>query len=166
MTALPPELEALLVHHIRNRKKVWRWGSVTMVVMMVVLGAIAHFAFSPREAQGIVRLAGFGAIVGALFFLPSLGDPAKAKILRTLRDRRDDIVWLYVLQQRGQAAASWVMIGLSDGKIERVHATMGEESTVLNALRAYAPQATVGFSPQRQTQFASSPASLRASSGA
>jgi len=160
-TPLPPDLEALVIEQIRDRKKTWRVGAITMVLLMLVLGAISHFALSPREGQGVVALAGMGVVVGLLLFLPSLGDPAKAKILRVLRERGSQIVWMYVHQQRGQSAASWVVLGFDDGKLDRVDATIGKEDVVLRALTVLAPRATLGFSPELRARFDQAPASLR-----
>jgi DNA-binding transcriptional ArsR family regulator len=161
MRALPPELEALLVEAVRQRKKMWRTGAITMVLLMIVLGAISFFALDPPQNVRVAALAGFGAFVGVLLFLPSLGDPTKAKILDVLRRRADAIVWMYVHVQRGQGAGSWIVIGFDDGKRDRADAVMGREEELLRALGAFAPRATLGFSPALEARFAQSPPSLR-----
>lgn len=161
MRPLPPELEALLVEAVRERKKMWRTGAITMVLLMVVLGALSFFALDPPQNVRVAALSGFGVFVGLLLFLPSLGDPTKAKILGTLRARADAIVWMYVFVQRGQGAGSWVVIGFDDGSRDRADAIMGREEELLRAMAAFAPQATLGFSPELEARFRQSPASLR-----
>lgn len=161
MTTLPTDIEALLVEQIRNRKRMWRVGAITMIVVMIVLAGVAWLGLSPHESRGIIRMAGLGALVGALLFIPSFGDPTKARILTTLRERASSIVWLYVHRQRGQSAASWIVVGFDDGKQDRVDADVGREEAVLTALAGLAPRATLGFSPEIEARFRQAPASLR-----
>lgn len=161
MATLPPDLESLLVEQIREAKRGWRAGAITMVLLMLVLGAIAWFAIEPPQGQRIAALAGFGVLVGFLLFIPSLGDPAKARILETLRTRADRIVWLYVFTQRGQGAGSWIVIGFDDGKRDRITAAMGREEEVLRAISTLAPRATLGFSPELEARFLRAPVELR-----
>lgn len=158
---MPPEVQALLVEMIRDSKRTWRSGGLTMIVLMLVLGAISWLALDPREGQGLAALCGLGCLVGVALLVPSFGDPAKAKILTTIRTRAPQIVWLYVFTQRGQAAGSWIIMGFDDGKRDRVPATMGREDEVLRAMARLAPRATVGFTPQREATFVKSPVELR-----
>jgi hypothetical protein len=161
MAALPPELEALLVESVRERKKMWRTGAITMVLLMIVLGAISFFALDPPQNVRVAALAGFGVLVGFVLLLPSLGNPANAKILATLRARADAIVWMYVFIQRGQGAGSWIEIRFDDGTRTSADAIMGREEELLQALSVLAPRATLGFSPELDARFRQSPASLR-----
>ncbi len=160
-TTMTPELEALLVEQIRDSKKGFRNGGLTMIVLMVVLAAISLVALDPREGQGLAALCGLGVLVGALLLVPSFGDPRKAKILTTLRTRASDVVWLFVFTQRGQAAGSWIVMGFVDGTRDRVPAILGREDEVLRAMAACCPQATLGYSPAIEAQFAKAPVELR-----
>lgn len=160
MRPLAPDLEALLVEAIRARKRMWRVGGLGMIAMMGVLGALAFFVGEPPDTLGPAALAGIGAAVGALALVPSLGDPRRAEIFTTLRERADAIVWAYVLVEPNQAS-SWVMLGLDDGARARTPAVMGHEQALLRWLAAHAPRATVGFSPELDARFRASPASLR-----
>ncbi len=96
-------------------------------------------------------------------FLVSLRNPARAAAIDILRSRRDDVVWMYVLRQRGNGAASWIVLGTTDGKLHRAHVTIGEEEALLKRLVPLVPHATVGFSPPLQAKFRASPASFRTS---
>jgi hypothetical protein len=161
MAALPPQLEELLIEAARERKKMWRTGAITMVLLMIGLGAPSYFALDPPDNVRLGALAGFGVLYGFLLLLPSLGDPANAKILGVLRTRADAIVWMYVQVQRGRGAGSWIVLGFDDGTRELADAVMGREQELLGALAAFAPRATVGFSPELDARFRQAPASLR-----
>lgn len=158
---MPSDVEALLVEMIRDSKRNWRSGGLTMVVLMIVLAAISWLALEPREGQGLAALCGLGVLVGVALLVPSFGDPTKAKILATIRARAGHIVWLYVFTQRGQAAGSWIIMGFDDGKRDRVPATMGREDEVLRAMARVTPHATLGFTPAREATFLKRPFELR-----
>lgn len=158
---MPPDVEALLVEMIRDSKRTWRSGGLTLIALMIVLAAISWLALEPREGQGLAALCGLGVLVGAALLVPSFGDPTEARILRTIRARGGQIVWLYVFTQRGQAAGSWIIMGFDDGKRDRVPVTIGREDEVLRALARVAPQATLGFTPAREATFAKRPFELR-----
>jgi len=161
VSTLPPALEALLIEQIRENKRGWRAGAITTVVLMVVLGALSWFALEPPQGERSAALAGLGVFVGLLLFIPSLGDPAKAKILETLRTRASHIVWLYVFTQRGQGAGSWIVMGFDDGKRHRVTVAMSREEEVVGPIAPLAPRATLGFSPELEARFLKSPFELR-----
>jgi hypothetical protein len=158
---MPPDVEALLVQMIRDSKRNWRSGGLAMIVLMVVLAAISWLALDPREGKGLAALCGLGVVVGLGLLVPSFGDPTKAKILATIRERAGQIVWLYVFTQRGNGAGSWIILGLDDGKRDRVPVTMGREDEVLRAMMRVAPQATVGFTPAHEATFLKRPFELR-----
>lgn len=158
---MPPETETLLVEMIRDSKRGWRSGGLTMIVLMLVLAAISWLALDPREGKGLAALCGLGVIVGLGLLVPSFGDPTKAKILTTIRERAGQIVWLYVFTHRGNGAGSWIVMGFEDGKRDRIPATMGREDEVLRAMARLAPRATVGFSPANEATFAKRPIELR-----
>jgi hypothetical protein len=158
---MPPDVEALLVQMIRDSKRNWRSGGLTMIVLMLVLAAISWLALDPREGKGLAALCGLGVLVGLGLLVPSFGDATKAKILGTIRERAGQIVWLYVFTQRGNGAGSWVVMGFEDGKRDRVPATMGREDEVLRAMTRLAPRATVGFSPAHEATFLKRPIELR-----
>lgn len=158
---MAPEIETLLVEMIRDSKRGWRTGGLTMIVLMLVLAAISWLALDPREGKGLAALCGLGVIVGLGLLVPSFGDPTKAKILTTIRERAGQIVWLYVFTQRGNGAGSWIVMGFEDGKRDRVPATMGREDEVLRAMARLAPRATVGFSPANEATFLKRPVELR-----
>ena len=158
---MPPDPAPLLVEMLRDSRRGWRTGGLTMIVLMLVLAAISWLALDPREGKGLAALCGLGVIVGLGLLVPSFGDPTKAKILTTIRERAGQIVWLYVFTQRGNGAGSWIVMGFEDGKRDRVPATMGREDEVLRAMARLAPRATVGFSPANEATFLKRPVELR-----
>jgi hypothetical protein len=161
LAVMTPQLEALFVEQIRAAKGNWRNGGLTMIALMGLLALISYFGLGGREGTNLVALCAFGAVVGALFLIPSLGNPKNAKILGRLRTEAQRIVWLYVFTQTGRGAGSWILIGFEDGTRGRLPAIMGGENEVLRAVASLAPQATVGFSPAIEAQFKKSPVELR-----
>lgn len=164
MSQLPPDLESLLVQQVADRKRSHLKTAIGVPVLFVSLAAIAFFAFDPPEQNLWVLCAGTG-LLGLLFFIPALGDPRDAKPLRQLRERAQDIVWIYAYVVRNKAT-SYILLRMADGKLVRLPARFGSEDVVLQALGSYLPHATTGFSPEREAQYRRDPSSLRRTVGA
>jgi hypothetical protein len=159
MSELPPALEALLVEHIADRKRTHLKTAIGVPVFFLVMAALSYFVLGPPERNLWVLCVGI-ALVGLLFFIPALGDPRGAKPLRQLRARAQDIVWIYALVVRNKAT-SWILLRMADGKLVRLPAKFGAEDELLQALGRHLPQATTGFSAEREAQYRRDPGSLR-----
>ena len=159
MSALPPDLEALLVQQVADRKRTHLKTAIGVPALFLALAAISYFAFDPPERNRWVLCAGAG-LLGLLFFIPALGDPRETKPLRLLRERAQDVVWMYAHVVRNKGV-SWILLRLADGKLVRLPAGFGSEDVVLRALGSYLPHATTGFSAEREVQYRRDPSSLR-----
>ncbi|MCB9779430.1 MAG: hypothetical protein H6742_12760 [Alphaproteobacteria bacterium] len=159
MSELPPQLETLLVQQVVDRKRSYRKTAIVVPVLFLSLAAASFFALSPPERNLWVLCAGAG-LLGLLFFIPALGDPRKARPLQLLRERPQEIVWIYAFVVRNKAT-SWILLRMADGKHLRLPVQFGGEDAVLQALGAYLPHATSGFSDERDAQYRRDPASLR-----
>lgn len=160
-SAYYPKVEALLIDQVRKSKKAWLAGALALLGVAAVCAAIAYFALTPRESARILVMCAFAVPLAIGLAIPSFGDPKKAKVLTTLRTRTHAIVWVYVLTVRGQGAGSWIVLGLEDGKTQRLPVEMGRENELLEAVAPLAPHATFGFSPENQARFKSAPVSMR-----
>lgn len=159
-TPLPADLEALILAQVRSTYAGQRTGGIALIVVMGIIAAIAYFGLSGNDQNLWVLGAGcmpFGLIP---IFL-SARDPAKAKSLRMIRTRWNDIVWLYVHRVTGSANAAFVRCGMSDGKFFMVPCEVGQEPFVLKALADFIPHSSAGFTPQLDAKFRDSPESLR-----
>lgn len=159
---LPHELDPFLIEQVRLQKRMHWLGALTMAAVMIVCGGLAWLALSAADAQRIMGLAGFGLIVSALMVIPGLGDPRKTRAARTLRDRAQEIVWIYPEEVRGQSASQWVVLCMEGGARVRFPAfSKRRESEVFALIAALAPQAAQGFHPDLEMAFLKDPSSLR-----
>jgi hypothetical protein len=155
------KVEALLIDQVRKSKKAWRAGALALLGVAAVCALAAYFALPPQDRTRILVMCALAVPVAIAFAIPSFGDPKKAKVLTTLRTRSDAIVWVYVLTVRGQGAGSWIVLGLEDGKTQRLPVEIGREKELLQAVAPLAPHATFGFSPENEARFRSAPQSMR-----
>lgn len=161
MTHLPEELEAKILHHLRARARMWLFGGLALLAFMGAMALLAALSMKPRDAADIERLCVFGAVVALPFIAVGLRNPARARILATLRERPRSIVWLYVFKRTGNGASSYVVAGLDDGRREMLTVELGHEQDMLARLRAFLPWATVGFSNELDAGFRANPSSFR-----
>ena len=164
MSELPPELESLLLEQVADRKRTYRKTAIGMPLIFLPMGAMTYFTLDPPE-QNLWTVCIAAGLLGMLAFIPALGDPNQAKPLKLLRERAQDIVWMYAFVVRNKGT-SWILLRLADGKLVRLPTKFGSENAVLDALGPYLPHATSGFSPEREAQYKRAPDSLRRSAGA
>lgn len=159
---LPKELDPFLIDQVRLQKRMHWLGALTLALIMIVCGGIAWLSLSAADSQRIMGLAGMGLIVSALMAIPGLGDPRKTRAARTLRDRAQEIVWIYLEEVRGQGASQWVVLCMEDGARVRFPAfSKRRESEVFALVAALAPEAAQGFTPALEMAFLKDPSSLR-----
>lgn len=135
-------------------------------ILAVVCAAIASLGLVDRTAS-----LGFTLGLAIPFGLLALGfvvlgfrSPDKHAFIVALRERRNDIVWLYLLRQNvnGVHAQTFLNIGLIDGKQRALAIGKTGEEEMLAHAKALLPHATVGYSPELQAQFKRDPRSMLA----
>ena len=162
VSAYYAQVEGLLIDQVRKSKRAWLAGALALLGVAAVCALLAYFALAPHESKRIFVMCAFAVPLAGGLMIPSFGDPKNAAVLATLRTRAHAIVWVYVQTVRGQGAGSWIVLGLEDGKTQRLPVEMGRENELLDAVAPLAPRATFGFSPEHQARFKSAPASMRA----
>ena len=148
-------VESIVIEHIRATKKVLRIAGI-----MVLPVGFAAYLIPDAHAAGIYFFIGISVVIGAALIVMSLGDPAKHKSLSILRDRPNDVVWVYVHKVTGQNQNSHVMLGLADGSKVAVPAKVGDESELIGAIAQVVPGATLGFDPAHERTFKNNPSAL------
>ena len=140
----------------------WRMGALMLAAIMILCGGLAKLFLSSAESQGIVGLASMGLVVSLVLALSTLGDPRKTRAAKTLRERAHEIVWIYLVELRGQGASQWVVLALEDGaRVSFPAFEKGREAEVFAAIARLVPRATQGFAPRHEMAFLKDPSSLR-----
>jgi hypothetical protein len=174
MNAGVPPSEAVFADEIQRKSGELRLMGLLVGGLLAVIG-LPCFFFSDAQTRGYGYIGiGSGVLLLALFFLRSVLTPKR--FLETLRTNPGSIVWIY--QQRGNQSGVAIVIGLENGKREFFpvatpmreqlrfqpnHGDATRETALIDALRALAPRATVGFTPDNEKRFLAAPPSLRAS---
>ena len=161
--------ESLIITSLRRTRRMFVIATLITIptaLFMLVAGPLGD------ESTGItVACIAIGAVFLATgVFLARMTwqhwDPHKAPLMRVLRERPGAIVWIYVEEISGQAAGVTVKrnfnikIALADKKVHTLAVKPEHKERVLEILAAYSPQATIGFSRDRQKQYRRDPASL------
>jgi hypothetical protein len=161
MAAAERDYEHVFLDHIRRGK---RSNRITAYVMLgvAVLPWLGYLA-ADFKLIGAIVLTVICIGIAAAFFALSLGDPAQHPVLKTLREQPGDIVWAYVSTQTqyGNPVSSTLNLGLASGKLVSVNAEVNRERELMEVIARLAPQATLGFDPQRAATFRQNPSSLR-----
>ena len=107
-------------------------------------------------------------VVGGIYaFVDLLGPPEKDEGVKILASTPEKIVWAHVLVRTklGQRISAQLVLGTEDGERVRVAIPLPEEDSerALAVVREVAPGATIGFSPDAESQFVKDPRSMRTS---
>jgi len=107
-------------------------------------------------------------VVGGIHaFIDAFKPPEKDEGVKILTNSPEKIVWAHVLVQTklGQRISAQLVLGTEDGEQFRVAIPLPEEASerALAVVREVAPGATIGFSPDAESQFVKDPKSMRAS---
>jgi hypothetical protein len=137
------------------------------VITITLTAAMVMFAwFAVREGNvqwvEITGACAVGAMLAGL--LAGWMWRRELPFARAVRDRRGDIVWVFMGQRGQRGSQHWVTVGLVDGRAWSL-AVPGQANgaRAVQAVAALAPTAAVGFTPERQSVFGRSPESLRGS---
>jgi hypothetical protein len=151
-------LEGVLLDQVRRHKRSYRQAALFLAALLIALAGLATLVLPPTQAREPRGLAAFGLLVAVALAVPSFGDPRKAPGLVALRERAESVVWSYAI---GGSKPYWIVLAMEDGTQVRLPAEPGRENEVLAAVSSLAPQAALGFSPEREMQFFRDPSRLR-----
>ncbi len=165
----PLERHELIISSLRRTRRMYLIATAVTLptaLFMLILAPLSG------ESTGIVATSmAFGAVflvTGVLLIrmLAAHWRPERAPLMNVLRDRPRDIVWIYVEEITSRAAGvavrkyHTIKIALADNKLFTLAVKAADKDRVLAILADYAPQATFGYSRERQKMFKRSPRSL------
>jgi len=164
-----PEQHDLIIASLRRTRRMYLIATLVTIPTALLMLLAAPLS---NESTGItVTSMAFGAVFmvfGILLvrMLVAHWRPANAPLMHVLRERPRDIVWVYVEEIASRAAGVTVKkthnikIALADNKLHTLAVKAADKDRVLAILGEYAPQATFGYSRERQKQYRKSPRSL------
>ena len=149
------------VEFIRKSNRMMRW----LGIFMVLFGAALWLIPAKTDKDVLIKLGimGFFALFGVLLVVLGLQDPERHKALVALRERADDIVWIYLhrTKRNGQQVSSVLRLGLTSGQLLGLPIQVSCEDERLALVMARAPHARVGYDRAIEQQFKRDPRSLR-----
>ena len=133
------------------------------VILAALCAGIIAMVFADSEAGWGTRLGvtiPFG-LLGVAFLALGFRSPARHPAIMALRNRRADVVWVYVLRHtvNGVHANSYLHIALVDGRSYAL-AIGKDEDEMLALVRRLVPRATAGYSPELAARFKRDPRSM------
>lgn len=149
---------------VRRRRRSQLALAALAAVLAVVLALAPASGGSDRTVKIVITLATAAAavILGRAGLRKVESDP----VLRALSDGGREVVWIYIQRhsrfagsQTGYAAL--LKLGLSSGAQLSLRVPVKTALEYLRAASDLVPQASVGFDPELQRRFQSSPKSLR-----
>ncbi len=136
-------------------------------VCFALAGLGVAVAVSGETGAGIGLAAGFGALGIALVLFVVLKNPENLPVVKVLRERSNDVVWVY--HQRtlvnGRHTGTSFSLGLSDGRKVSTTVQPKWEQAAEQALQSLCRYATFGYDQQLETRFKTDPTSLAAAAG-
>jgi hypothetical protein len=171
-TRMTAEREANLqkVRAALSRARAMQLG---LAVVMAVLSGVVTLALDANASTGgRILVYAFAALFGglaALFVWVALvkSSPDRSPLMVALRERPDDVVWLYVTDVRVNVSGidapvrdCNVTSRLADGSTIAITVKKERAEELLAALSSLAPRAAVGFSEEREKQYKVDPRSV------
>lgn len=159
-----PDL-APFFHTIRK----FRVATAVLAVLSLSLGVFLLFLNDPTMSQTAnlamkIGVGGFFLVLGGYFSYLGLRSPTRDKGIRTLLERKDDIVWICPVRQlnNGNHVATRYNLNLTDGETNHVAVVPADEERAERFLKAHCPSALFGFNREWEKRFKADPASMRA----
>lgn len=169
------EVIRVLAAGVADRRRRRRVVAAACCVPGALLAAFAT-ATGGRGWSDAVELGFLSMVPSAIALLTTLGHPEQARVIGRVLDDRERIVWLYMVEPSWRGR--FVFVGLEDGRsfraaaplaprtddgVEGVLAAERAQMELIDALSAFAPRATVGFTLERLATFAEDARSMRRS---
>lgn len=140
--------------------------------VMLAVSCLGAFVFQSDIRRGDAKiLAALVALGAAAIALAAIGSWLRRRtppVIRALRDRGREIVWVYAREltrvsstgRRTGHVAHEVVICLADGTKLAMPAMRAEADEAIGAIARLCPGARVGFDPSLERRFAAAPSSL------
>lgn len=150
---------APFLHYARGNK-------VAGVVIALVCFGIGALGFvDPTAGTGIkLGLAIPFGLIGLFMLFVAFRPADRHPVIRVLRDRTHDVVWVYPSTQsvNGVPSQTFLNFGLVDGSSKALAiGPKNDPKPLLDAARTVIVNATFGYSPDIETRFKQNPSSLR-----
>lgn len=150
---------APFLHYAKGSKV----GGVIVALLCFGIGAVGFADDTASLGLQLGLAIPFGLIGVAMLYL-SFRSPTKHAAIVVLRERPNDIVWVYPLRQiiNGVHSQTLLNFGLVDGKQRGL--AIGKQTDpepLMARLHGSLPHATYGYSPELEAQFKRQPSALR-----
>jgi hypothetical protein len=154
------QLDAIIAT-IHGRRRRHRWMLYGLAAVVLAMGAAGALGWIKSDSGPLWRYTLSALCVGGgiVIVRDVRKEPLDGAAERALRQRRDQIVWVYGV--RGANTPSYVVLGLADGSMETAPVPQKRLSEIVSSLGAAMPQAAAGYDPDLEAQFKRDPASLR-----
>jgi len=141
-------------------------NKVVGIIIALVCFAIGGVGWlDPSAGMGVqLGLAIPFGIIGLLLLFVAFRPAASHPVIRLLRERSHDVVWVYPATQsvNGVSSQTFLNFGLVDGSSKALAiGAKNDPKPLLELARSSMPNATFGYSPEIETRFKQSPATLR-----
>jgi hypothetical protein len=150
---------APFLHYARGNKTM----GVIIALVCFAIGGVGWL--DPSAGMGVqLGLAIPFGIIGLLLLFVAFRPAASHPVIRLLRERPQDVVWVYPATQsvNGVPSQTFLNFGLVDGSSKALAiGAKNDPKPLLELARSSIPHATFGFSPETETRFKESPAALR-----
>ena len=141
-------------------------SKVAGIIVALLCFGIGALGFADSSASLAIQLGlaiPFG-IIGLVMLVLTFRPPSMHPAIRALRERSQDIVWVYTMNQsvNNVPSQTFVNLAMSDGKQRALAIGAKTDPTpLLDRLHAVLPHATFGYTPELEAQFKRQPSSLR-----
>ena len=150
---------APFLHYARGSKV----AGISIALVCFGIGALGFV--DPSAGMGIkLGLAIPFGLIGLFLLFVAFRPAASHPVIRVLRTRASDVVWVYPSTQsvNGVPSQTFVNFGLIDGSSKALAiGAKNDPKPLLDAARASIGNATFGYSPEIETRFKQNPSSLR-----
>lgn len=148
-----------------------RIAFIVLAVLCLPLGVLMFFLddSTMSERANLALQVAFGGLflaLGSYLAFMGLRPATRNKGIRTLLERRDEIVWIYPVRQMqgGNHVATRFQLNLADGKSRHVAVVPADEERAERFLQSHCSGARFGFRREWEQQYKSDPASMLPSS--
>ena len=159
----------VLVAAVRRTRNQYSWMAVPVTGLglgMLVGGTAAGEPMTTRVLCGVfgALFAAFGLAIGRLAY--TMRNPERAPVVTLVKERPQEVAWIYVQQIDSQAAGVSVRkthnvkVANVDGKTYTLAVASDQIEGLLTLLSQASPQAAGGYSKELEAQYKQEPRSV------